>query len=236
MQERLFVRNKADWEKVVKTNLHIEKLPEVFEVPNGIVLPCKDRSGGVCDSNFVFKGGLIRNINNPNGWVNISSSYIVDKSNLKFIDETVVFGGVIIPHFGHMMLDNFVRLWWHVENPNSNLRFVFVLHIWEWKDWIWDFFDLLGISRERVLIINEPTQFAKIIVPEEAAHVYTGYTDKWECIYDLLVKNAIACCVCVGGGSFLKKYIYPKVIISRVTRTPLTKVTLKSGTGNMATR
>ncbi len=204
MGERLFVRNKADWEKVVNTNYHIEKLPEVFEVQNGIVLPCKGTSGGVCDSEFNFKGGLFREYRNPPGWGGIGSAYTVDKSSLKSIDEIVVFGGVLLPHFGHMILDSLTRLWWHVENPNSKLRFVFVLNVWGWKDYLWEFFDLLGIARERILFIEQPTQFAKIIVPEEAAHSWVGYTDKWECVYNFIVKNVLAHC----SGETLPKKIY----------------------------
>lgn len=205
MEERLFVRNKDGWGKLATIDYHIDKLPEVFEVENGIVLPRKGRAGGVCDNNFQFKAGLIRCINNPNIWVQTLSAYSVDRNSLKFIDETVVFGGGIVPHYGHMMLDCMSRFWWHVENPNSNLKFVFIFYgnVGDWKDWIWEFFELLGIARERVLVIYEPTQFTKIIVPEEAAHSWSGYTDKWESVFELMSKNATARCMCeMGGGGY----------------------------------
>ena len=240
MVERLFVRDKDGWSKLASADYHIDKLPEVFEVEKGIALPCRDYSGGICDSEFLFKAGLCRNVSDPNCWGTIKSGYVVDKNSLKFIDETVVFGGVIIPHFGHMMLDCLTRLWWHVENPDSNLRFIFVVltrGFDGWKDFIWEYFDLLGIARERILVINEPTQFAKIIVPEEAAHGWSGYTDKWESVFELMAKNATAYCVCEGGGvHFLKKYIYQKAGMAKLMHKALMKVTMKIGIGNMVTR
>lgn len=58
------------------------------------------------------------------------------------------------------------------------------------KSWHYEFFKLLGLSKERILIISQPTQFSQITVPEESAHTTSHYAKEYPQIYQHIAKNA----------------------------------------------
>ncbi|MCD8373248.1 MAG: glycosyltransferase 61 family protein [Clostridia bacterium] len=197
IEDRLFVRNKDMWFKACSRNYRVEYIPKVFEINKGIVLPAKyipgtanNYAGGVCDENFKFKAGLRRDPKSP-GWGGVGESYTVDKKDLIYEDETVVFGGVLMSFFGHMLNDNLTRMWWHVLNQNCSYRFCFIVTMGEFKTWMYDFYELLGIDRSRIIIVDKPMQFTKVIVPEEAAHTWDSYTDFWDMPHILMAENAL---------------------------------------------
>ncbi len=52
------------------------------------------------------------------------------------------------------------------------------------------FLTLLGLEKERYEIIESPTQFKEILVPEECAHSWWDYTKEYNLIFDTLIENA----------------------------------------------
>lgn len=197
IKQRLFVRNQAEWEKLCSQNYHSDRKLTVTTVKNAIILPPKilstgAYSGGVCDSNFQFLAGLLRNGRNnftSPGVYGIGTSYKVDRKNIHFSDDKVVFGGVLIGHFGHFILECMNRLWWWVQNQDCNHKIVFI-SIFKRPAWFTDFFHLLGINTNQIIFVEQPTQFKEIVIPEESAHSWKEYTNEYLLPHKLLAQNA----------------------------------------------
>ena len=166
----------------------------VSEVERGIFLPSKhiygDVYGGVCDENFNFVSGHrllnARVSHNGNDGRHIVSSYEVPREDITCIDETVLYGGTLLEHPGHLIVECFAdRLWWLAQNAGSDIKIAVELS-WEatslalkYGSFVDEFLYAFGISRDRVIFIEKPTQFKKIIVPDQAS-VPTYYCYPYE--------------------------------------------------------
>ena len=134
--------------------------------------------GGVCDESLNFIAG--HQLFNPRGLDHDSrhiwNSYPVEPEKITYVDETVLYGGSLIEHPGHLITECFAdRLWWLAENPDSDIK-IAVEILWDTHGWakgvdsfVMEFLDALGISEERLIIVKAPTQFKKIIVPDQSA-------------------------------------------------------------------
>lgn len=45
--------------------------------------------------------------------------------DITYLNENVVFGGVIVGHFGHFILESMGRLWYLLKHDTLNTRIVF---------------------------------------------------------------------------------------------------------------
>ena len=212
-KKRLYVRDENVWLKACNKDYLNKSILNVRYVLNGIVLPPKaiqgssSFAGGVCDENFNFIAGLTREIKNGKyapGWCGIGEGYKVEKNSLDYIDKTVVFLGVFISAFGHMILDNMSRIWWYIKNKDSNFSFVYITTKDKPAKYFKDFFDLLGIKQERIIYIEKPTRFKEIIVPDEAVHSWADCFSEWLLPYKYLAEKALSITDC----SKLPKKIY----------------------------
>ena len=135
--------------------------------------------GGVCDENFKLVAG--HKLLNPRhidlDGRHIWDSYRVMPEDITYIDETVLYGGSLIEHPGHLITECFAdRLWWVVENPDSDIKIAVEL-LWSkstlankyQKSFVMEFLEAFGIPKERLIIIEKPTQFKKIIIPDQSA-------------------------------------------------------------------
>jgi hypothetical protein len=195
LQKRFYTKNKK-WEEKSQITYFIDKETKIKVLEYGIILPLRRTKksnglvsatyeGGVSDKKGNFVAGLIRNLNNPNFNYNCNESYKVKKDNLEYSDETVIFGGILFKSFGHVYLDTLTRLWWVIKNPDKNYRLVFV-NIPNQEFWCYDFFDMLNIPRNRIVILNKPTKFKKIIIPDESIHSQSGFKSEFFTIIDTI--------------------------------------------------
>ncbi len=129
------------------------------------------RQGGVCAEDFEFIAGQRRDYDKEISTRSCLESYRVPDKKLLYSDEEVVFGGILCEHFGHMLLDTISRLWYFVQCPEETRRVAFVTlpkkSTIEEGDYHFTFLKLAGIDPEKVLIVDKPTQFSKVIVPDE---------------------------------------------------------------------
>ena len=179
-------------------NGRIERDLEVKEVENGIILPLRELDmesrdaifeGGVTDENFGFVAGLKRKGDKQTN-MTVLASYKVDRSEVEQKDEEVIYGGVIFPtarRFGHMLIETMSRLWYVVEGNSPELKIAFVI-LPESREFADTFFRLLGIDMSRVMVIEKPTQFRKVIIPEQAFILFSNYHDKFNVIYDKMME------------------------------------------------
>lgn len=192
--KHFYVRNLEQWLEVANKKYRSSSELSVIQQNNGIILPPRKThgnglyAGGVCDPQFNFLAGFFRNDREnkkTNKYYGIGESYSVLPEDMDYIDETVIFGGVLLGQFGHFISECFARLWYVIKYNDTSTKIAFISLLGV-KSWFWPFFDLLGISRDRILIIEKPTQFSKVIIPEESIHSWTEYHDEYLLVYDKL--------------------------------------------------
>ena len=94
--------------EAVARNYKREVTPKVLEVRNGGVLPLKkvERSrngvfrGGICDENNIFVAGHVRK---ENVLMNLSCIEGYEADFFEYMDEEVIYGGILIGFFGHAL-------------------------------------------------------------------------------------------------------------------------------------
>ncbi|MBR1581308.1 MAG: glycosyltransferase family 61 protein [Selenomonadaceae bacterium] len=188
LRRRLYVPNFEHWKSLCDKNYYSKRLPSVQTLADGIILPAKMKpikdehryKGGVCDRDFKFVAGY-SNIapGKLNGWCCLDESYTVERKEIVECDEEVIWGGALICHFGHFITESMSRMWYVAEHPELTQRVAFVkVNTWKVGDWIYQFLDLLGLPKDRVLIIDKPTQFRSIIIPDQSSRIKFNYNDK----------------------------------------------------------
>lgn len=174
--KRLYVQNVDDWLMDLSTKRFSDEELGVQVIEHGIVLPARRKidktwQGGVCDEDFNFIAGYSRKKNNEGGFASVLSAYTVDKSELVELDEDVIFGGTLIGHFGHFMLECLSRLWYVLQQPELHAKILFITtEHGGYKPWFEDFFRLMGIDKDRIIYVDKPIQCRSITVPEQAYH------------------------------------------------------------------
>lgn len=167
----------------------------VTEVDKGIILPNKHVDGkaygGVCDQNFNFIAGhqifgINPNLHSKAVSRHIYDSYSVSTNDIEYMDETVVYGGTMVNHPGHMIVECFAdRIWWFVKNPEKKYK-IAITTIWEKNIWsseldffVKEFLHAFGLENDRIVFVKKPMQFKKIIVPDQSS-LPTGLFSPYE--------------------------------------------------------
>lgn len=198
LSKRLYVKNVDEWQAELSKKRFSDRELEVKVVEHGIVLPARiidgKWKGGVCDENFNFVAGFTREdpVSKRRGerFALIETSYTVDRKDIIELDEDVIFGGSLIGHFGHFMLECWSRLWYVVQNPNiqSKILFITTTH-GGYHSWFDDFFRLMGIAKERIIYVKKPMQCRSVTVPEQAAYTPITFTKEFLLPYQAIKSN-----------------------------------------------
>ena len=173
----LYVKDRRAWEELLSRKRFSERVPKVEVIKRGIVLPARKRddvwAGGVCDKDFNFVAGYSRLENlSGGGFACVCSAYTVKKRNITQLDEDVIFGGSLIGHFGHFMLECWTRLWYVIQHPERQDKILFITTTHGgYHAWFDDFFRLMGIAKERIIYVDKPMQCRSVTVPEQAHYV-----------------------------------------------------------------
>ncbi len=179
-KKRLYLNgeNNAQYFEIYKT----DKKPSVRIVKNAAVYPAVsdvskvdplygaygvyDESGAFCPDSAMRSGELI--------------PYPAEEKNktAEYSDQSVIYGGVAYFHaYGHFLLESTARLWFVLQNSDDKRPIVFI-PVGK-PDRYLEFFDLLGIERERLLFIDRPMRFKEIAVPEMSSHLGEYYTEEF---------------------------------------------------------
>lgn len=174
------------------TNI-IDELPSITVIKNATILPIKYRSstyewglGGVLDSgqNYVETSGM----QYPSRF---GGKYEYDIQKRGYLNETIIYIGPLKTHWGHFLIDCSTRLWYEISEK-TDLRIAYCGFEHESNQLpqeCIEFFELIGIERNRLIDIREPILVKKVIIPEQAFvpgyYCYKCYLD----IFDEAVKN-----------------------------------------------
>ena len=189
LKKRLYVPNYDEWETDCQMNFYSDKELTVKTIENGIILPPKSKnnskleySGGVCDESFNFVDGFYEK-KIPGMSYEIRSSYKCDENEIMVLGENVIWGGVLRDHFGHIILEYLTKIWYVLKNSNHKEKIAFVRTTPNSKlieDGIaYKILNLLDIPSDRIIIVDRPTKFKSIIIPESSAHIYDEYTKEY---------------------------------------------------------
>lgn len=196
------------WQSAFEREYLNDEPARIQEVSSGIVLPPKPRTqnrfaGGVATQDFSFVAGFLRLLDDPStppGYWGINESYTVKDEALEHIDDSVIFGGFLIDHFGHFLLESLSRLWFVLDNPDDVRPIAFISKGNSWPSWFDEFMQLLDIPQHRIIHVVRPTQFANVTVPEETIHSWRSCKRELRYVYDKLARNA-------GEGPYSKVYL-----------------------------
>ena len=143
--------------------------------------------GGVFDNGNLV-GGFTREQNSP-GWCGIKQAYKPNSKDVVYEEKEVVFGGVLLGRFGHVVLECLSRLWPVLNDPEfSKKHFVFITYLGR-PSWLYDFFDLIGIDRNNVTLLDKPTMYKSVIVPDESIYSWHGFYPEYTNVYDQILKS-----------------------------------------------
>lgn len=194
-KKKLYGINLPKFEKQANTSyLKTEKLG-CTTVDDGIILPLRKidtpalnaiYEGGVCDSDFNFIAGHIRNDNGKNDNLEIVRSYKTD--NIVLSEEEVVFVGLAFNHFGHFLIETLNRLWWVIENKRFDLKLVFVVDKISEIPYL-ELLELMGINKENIILLQKPTRFKKVIVPDQSLYFFSKYNREFNIPYNKILEN-----------------------------------------------
>ena len=189
---RLYVPNIDHWKQICTKKYFSERPLEVKTVEGGIILPARPIDekdgyhcrGGVCDRDLNFVAGY-NNLPPPgkNGTYCIDEAYPIDRAELVHSDDEVIFSGILVCHFGHFLTDCLSRMWYIVQNLDDTRKVIFLMlktsRLQELKNWVYQMLDLMGLSEDRVVILDKPTQFKSVTVPDQAARIKFDYTKEF---------------------------------------------------------
>lgn len=194
-----------DFYKLSTKKYLLKKQLEVKVIDNGVVLPPKSNDSKIVDkfnnSNLLIgKGGIV---DARGRYLNISSqkaegmkdrvvgAYNFDESELRISEEKVIYLNYFIKQWGHFLLDVVGRLWYPLQQ-DSETKIAYTCFSGEdskIEGNYLEFFNLLGIDESRLLLVNKPTQFKQVIVPESSILPGSYYTSEYKEIFNKLVRN-----------------------------------------------
>ena len=192
LRKRLYVKNYEDWAACAQWKCFSSEELKVQEVPGGLILPVRripdpcmapKYEGGVMDAQGQFVAGSIRVTKRYPGYIAVVRGYEVKEEVIQSSSEEVIFGGVVLDHFGHFLVESMSRLWYVLENRGQGKKIVFISN-GKPGQWMDRFLELLGIEKERYSILRSPVRFASVTVPEESVHSWGHfYTKEYLQIY-----------------------------------------------------
>lgn len=182
---------KAAWlKRMYDTPFEKRESLEVWRGENATILPLRELD----DPDLLFgRGGVL----DKNGqYVPLSAfdtriNYDYPHEAPIYKDEKVVFCGYLVNHWGHFLVEAITRLWYALEQDPTIDKYVFFFdehQVREIKGNYKEFFDLLKIG-DKVEVINVPTTYREVVVPEPAFFCMRYYSQKFLDIFDYIAEN-----------------------------------------------
>lgn len=172
--------------------LAVTEEPALWRGKNATILPLRRQA----EDNLLFgRGGVV---DEKGAYVTLSAiegrvQFAYPVETAEYRDEKVVYCGYLVDHWGHFLIEGVTRLWYFLENDQSVDKYVFFLDEGEQREIkanYREFLELLGIW-DQLEIINKPTTYREVIVPELGLYCRTRFTPKLLNVYDEVAKNVV---------------------------------------------
>ena len=170
--------------------VEVRENPEIWQGSNATILPLRR------DDQLLFgRGGVVDSDGN---YVDLSAipgrvQYAYPFENAEYRDETVVYCGYLVNHWGHFLIEGVTRLWYFLENDRRVDKYVFFLDEHEEREIKGNYREFLELLKiwDRLEIINRPTTYREVIVPELGIHMRTAYTPKLVKVFDTAADSVV---------------------------------------------
>ena len=111
--------------------------------------------------------------------------------NPVYRDEKVVYCGYLVNHWGHFLVEAVTRLWYALEQDPTVDKYVFFVDKGEERTVKGNykaFFQLLNIW-DKLELVNTPTTYREVIVPEISFQCMKFYSPKYLAVFDAIADN-----------------------------------------------
>lgn len=172
--------------------LAVTEEPAVWRGSNATILPLRRQA----EDHLLFgRGGVV---DEKGAYVALSSiedrvQFAYPVEHPEYRDETVVYCGYLVDHWGHFLIEGVTRLWYFLEQDPAVDKYIFFLDEGEQREIkanYREFLELLGIW-EHLEIINRPVTYKQVIVPELGLFCRQRYTPKLLKVYDTVASHVI---------------------------------------------
>lgn len=167
--------------------------PEIWTGKNATILPLRrDPSFGL----LFGKGGVV---DCDGHYVDLSSiplrvQYAYPFENPEYRDEKVVYCGYLVNHWGHFLIEAVTRLWYFMEQDPTVDKYVFFVDENEDREIRGNYREFLELLKiwDHLEIINRPTTYREVIVPELGIVCRKSYTPKLLDVFNAVADNVVA--------------------------------------------
>ena len=170
------------WCKAHRTSFRRNK---IIRIENGVIA-VHNRTYGVFNAKLRFVKQSLKTRGNAHQRVPK-----VKKSDIKFIDKDVIFIGGIMPHFGHFMLEHFCRAHalLNMDLHDKSVVLVDYKGVNNVPDFIYELLRLIGVPKDRIIIINNTTKFRNVYLPTQSFDMYRYTSKEYGQVFDKIYAN-----------------------------------------------
>lgn len=164
---------------------------QVFTYNDATILPLKRFKG---DKLLFGRGGVVDDKQNyiESSSINLRVQFGYEYSEQIKEDKKVVYCGYLVHHWGHFLIEAVARLWYFLEYDNETIdKYIFftdynkeISLTGNYKE----FLELLGIY-DKIEIINKPTTYRCVIIPELSYKRREYYSKYYKSIFDNISSN-----------------------------------------------
>ena len=147
------------------------------------------------------------NPQNEGGVLNQSGEYITEScqknrfekgysvENTKFENRRVLYFGYFKKHWGHFLMECLTRMW-VFASEYENYKDISIIYLPQDSSQKIDgnyleLLKLLGIRENQLEMLQEPTTFSEVLIPEKSNYIYGYYTREFKSIFEKIRTNAL---------------------------------------------
>ena len=178
--------------KWVDADIEVRETPSLWQGKNATILPLRrDPSFGL----LFGKGGVV---DETGAYVELSAiekrvQFAYPFENAPYEDKKVVYCGYLVNHWGHFLIEGVTRLWYFLENDPTIDKYVFFVDEGEQREIRGNYRKFLELLKiwDKLEIINTPTTYREVIVPELGIYMRKAYTPKLLKVFDAIAENVV---------------------------------------------
>lgn len=172
--------------------VEVRNEPEVWRGNNATILPLRRNP----EFGLLFgKGGVVDNHGDyvPLSCIEGRVQFSYPFEAAEYRDETVVYCGYLVNHWGHFLIEGVTRLWYFLENDPSVDKYVFFVDENEERQISGNFREFLELLKiwDKLEIINKPVTYREVIIPELGLKCRRSYTPKLIKVFDAIADNVV---------------------------------------------
>lgn len=182
---------REEYSKCISEIPSFEKNVSVESCEKGIILPAVAANGRVWGIGGVVtpKKELVEFSKVKGAFGEV---YDYDEREIDYIDESVFFCGILPLHWGHFIIDYICRLWAPLKETKYRIAYFSRPFDKELCGNFRECLELMGIPFDRLIYIDKPTQFKKVLVVEPSmGFAFSFNTHTYRFVINNIIENAL---------------------------------------------